>query len=410
MSFKELNLSDNLLKAIRDQKYTDPTAIQKKAIPLILDHKDVLGSAQTGTGKTAAFALPILQHLEKKPYQKGKISALVVTPTRELAIQIGESFTDYSKYINIENVVIYGGVKQLKQTNALRKKVDVLVATPGRLLDLISQGFISLNDIKYFILDEADRMLDMGFIHDIKKIIAMLPNKRQSLFFSATMPSNIINLSRQILNNPEKISVDPVSSTAKTIQQYIYYTNKSSKKDLLLHILKDQNIDQVLIFSRTKHGADKIVRNLQKNKIKCEAIHGNKSQNQRQRALSNFKSREIRALVATDIAARGIDINKLYYVMNYDIPNESESYVHRIGRCGRAGKEGTSISICDSEEITYVRDIEKLTNQKIESVIDHPFPQTDKPMTSQEKKAFEKEKNKKKQDFFKNRKKNRNRF
>ena len=410
MSFKELELSVNLLKAIKDQNYLKPTAIQSKAIPLILNHNDVLGTAQTGTGKTAAFALPILHHLEKNNFSKSTISTLVVTPTRELAIQIGDSFTDYSKYIGISNIVIFGGVKQKKQTDALKKKIDILVATPGRLLDLISQGFISLNNIKYFVLDEADRMLDMGFIHDIKKIISLLPKKRQSLFFSATMPSNIVNLSKQILNNPEKISVDPVSSSAKTIQQYIYYTNKSLKKELLIHILKNKDIDQVLIFSRTKHGADKIVRHLHKNKIKCEAIHGNKSQNQRQRALHNFKNREIRALVATDIAARGIDINKLYYVMNYDIPNEAETYVHRIGRCGRAGKEGTSISISEPEENSYVRDIEKLIKKEINSVNNHPFPQTDKPMSVSEKKLFEKEKQKRKQEFFKNRKKNKKRF
>jgi len=410
MSFKELELSVNLLKAIKDQNYLKPTAIQSKAIPLILNHNDVLGTAQTGTGKTAAFALPILHHLEKNNFSKSTISTLVVTPTRELAIQIGDSFTDYSKYIGISNIVIFGGVKQKKQTDALKKKIDILVATPGRLLDLISQGFISLNNIKYFVLDEADRMLDMGFIHDIKKIISLLPKKRQSLFFSATMPSNIVNLSKQILNNPEKISVDPVSSSAKTIQQYIYYTNKSLKKELLIHILKNKDIDQVLIFSRTKHGADKIVRHLHKNKIKCEAIHGNKSQNQRQRALHNFKNREIRALVATDIAARGIDINKLYYVMNYDIPNEAETYVHRIGRCGRAGKEGTSISISEPEENSYIRDIEKLIKKEINSVNNHPFPQTDKPMSVSEKKLFEKEKQKRKQEFFKNRKKNKKRF
>ena len=343
MKFEDLNLLPSLLKALRDQKYTEPTSIQEKAIPLILAREDVLGSAQTGTGKTAAFALPILQHLEQANSPHGgkrKIKVLVVTPTRELAIQIADSFTTYAKYNNVKNTVIYGGVKQRSQTEALGRGVDVLVATPGRLLDLMNQGFISLKDIQYFVLDEADRMLDMGFIHDIRAILTKLPKKRQSLFFSATMPSNIIDLSRQILRNPQKVAVSPVSSTAETIQQFMYRTNKKSKNDLLLHILKDASIDQVLVFSRTKHGADRIVRNLRKRKIESSAIHGDKAQNQRQKALKSFKNGEIRVLVATDIAARGIDIDKLRYVLNYDIPNEPETYVHRIGRCGRAGEEG----------------------------------------------------------------------
>ena len=408
MKFKDLNLLPSLLKALDDKKYTEPTSIQEKAIPFVLSREDVLGSAQTGTGKTAAFALPIIQHLENEQQShsgRRRIRALVVTPTRELAIQIGENFVSYSKYNNVRTTVIYGGVKQGSQTQALNRGVDVLIATPGRLLDLMSQGYISLKDVGYFVLDEADRMLDMGFIHDIKKLLEKLPQKRQSLFFSATMPENILKLSRQILINPKKIAVNPVSSTAETIQQFLYYTNKSSKKELLLHILKDEKINQILVFSRTKHGADRIVRNLRKKKIEASAIHGDKSQNQRQNALKAFKKGAVRVLVATDIAARGIDIDKLHYVLNYDIPNESETYVHRIGRCGRAGEQGVSISICEPEENRYVRDIEKLISKNIDVVTDHPFPQTEKPMNAQQKKEFEKEKQRKKQEFFANRKK-----
>lgn len=410
MKFEDLNLIPPILKALKDVDYTTPTAIQASAIPLVLNREDVIGSAQTGTGKTAAFAIPMLQHLYNEQQHKSgkrKVQALIVTPTRELAIQIGESFKAYGKYTGIKNTVIFGGVSQGSQTNALRSGVDILVATPGRLLDLMNQGFISLRDVKYFVLDEADRMLDMGFIHDIKKIIAKLPRERQSLFFSATMPKSIVALSHQILNNPKKVAVSPVSSTAETIQQYLYMTNKGHKNDLLLHILQNSDLEQVLLFSRTKHGADKIVRNLHKKKIEAAAIHGNKSQNQRQKALKDFKDGKKRVLVATDIAARGIDIDKLRYVINYDIPNESETYVHRIGRCGRAGEEGISISICEPEENAYIRDIEKLTGQKIEIVTDHPFPQTDRPMNATEKKEKEKEKQRKKQEFFANRNKKR---
>ena len=411
MRFEELEIITPVLKALREENYAEPTSIQEKAIPLILNRIDVLGSAQTGTGKTAAFAIPILQHLfidRQQNNSSRKIKALIITPTRELAIQIAESFTTYGKFTGIKNTVIFGGVNQGAQTDALRRGIDVLVATPGRLLDLIDQGFIQLKHIEYFVLDEADRMLDMGFIHDIRKIIAKLPTKRQSLFFSATMPKNIVELSRKILTNPVKVEVSPVSSTAETIQQYLYYTNKSSKKDLLFHILKDQNIDQVLLFSRTKHGADKIARNLIKRKIKTAAIHGDKAQNQRQKVLAQFKAGQIRVLVATDIAARGIDIDKLKHVINYDIPNIAETYVHRIGRSGRAGEEGTAISICEPEENAFIRDIEKLINQKIHLVRDNPFPQTEKPMTESEKKEWEKEKQIKKQEYFalKNKKQN----
>ena len=410
MKFEDLKIIPSILKAVKDKNYTEPTSIQVQAIPLLLNGEDILASAQTGTGKTAAFAIPIIQHLvEAQKHSKGrrKITTLVVTPTRELAIQIGDSFNDYGKYTNVKNTVIFGGVPQAKQKDALHRGVDVLVATPGRLLDLMNQGIVSLRDIEYFVLDEADRMLDMGFIHDIKKIIAKLPQKRQSLFFSATMPQKIVGLSRQILNNPKRVAVDPVSSTAETIQQYLYMTNRTDKRELLYHILDNPELEQVLLFSRTKHGANRIVRNLQKKKIRCAAIHGDKSQNQRQKALKDFKAGKIRVLVATDIAARGIDIDKLRYVVNYDVPNEAETYVHRIGRCGRAGEEGISISICEPEENAYIRDIERLTKQKIEIVDSNPFPQTDKPMNRAEKKEWEKEKRKRKQEFFANRNKKR---
>ena len=409
MQFEDLKIIEPILKALKEEKYTTPTSIQEKAIPHLLNRKDVLGSAQTGTGKTAAFAIPILQHLYMDRQQHNrprKINALIITPTRELAIQIADSFTTYGRHTGLQNTVIFGGVKQGTQTAALRRGVDILVATPGRLLDLMDQGYVKLNDIEYFVLDEADRMLDMGFINDIKKIIAKLPAQRQSLFFSATMPYNIVKLSRKILKDPIKIEASAVSSTAETIQQYLYYTNRDTKRDLLNHILKDRKIDQVLLFCRTKHGADRITRNLKKDKISAAAIHGDKAQNARQKALQQFKDGEIRVLVATDIAARGIDIDKLAYVINYDIPNIAETYVHRIGRCGRAGEEGVSISICEPEENVYVKDIEKLIDQKIEVVKNNPFPQTDNPMNAKEKQAFEKEKNKRKQEFFANRNKN----
>ncbi len=408
MQFEDLKIVEPILKALKEEKYSVPTSIQEKAIPIILNRNDVMGSAQTGTGKTAAFAIPIIQHLYSDRLQQNKprkINALIITPTRELAIQIGESFSTYGRYTGLKNTVIFGGVKQNSQTKELKNGVDILVATPGRLLDLMNQGYINLNSIEYFVLDEADNMLDMGFIHDIKKIIAKLPNKRQSLFFSATMPDNIVALSKQILRNPVKIEVNPVSSTADTIQQYLYYTNKSTKLDLLNHILENKNIKQVLLFARTKHGADKISKSLNKNNIKATAIHGNKAQNARQKALQEFKDGKIRVLVATDIAARGIDIDKLKYVINYDIPNVAETYVHRIGRGGRAGDEGVSISICEPEENVYIKEIEKLIGQKIEVVKDNPFQQTDKPMNKEERKEFEKEKNKRKQEFFAARKK-----
>jgi len=411
MRFEDLGIISPILKALKDKNYIEPTSIQEKAIPLIIKRNDILGSAQTGTGKTAAFAIPIIQlihNLEENTGGKPKLRALIVTPTRELAIQIDENIKAYSKYTNIKHTVIFGGVKQGKQVTKLREGVHILVATPGRLLDLHSQNLINFSAIKLFVLDEADRMLDMGFINDIKKLLTLLPAKRQSLFFSATMPQNIVSLSKTILKNPKKIQVNATSSAADTINQYIYYTNKSTKKRLLLHILDDKTIDQVLLFARTKHGADRISRDLRKVRVNAAAIHGNKAQNQRQKALKLFKTKDIRVLVATDIAARGIDVDKLKYVINYDIPNISETYVHRIGRAGRAGEEGIAISICEPEENIYVRDIERLIDQKIHVMEDNPFPQTDKPMTDKEKKEWAKEKQRKKQEFFMNRKAQKN--
>jgi ATP-dependent RNA helicase RhlE len=408
MRFDDLNIIQPILKALREEDYSVPTSIQEKAIPLIIDRKDVLGSAQTGTGKTAAFAIPILQHLytdRQIDRSQGKIKALVITPTRELAIQIGESFSTYGKHTGIKNTVVFGGVNQAPQTRAVKSGIDILVATPGRLLDLMDQGYIRLKDVEYFVLDEADRMLDMGFINDIRKIIEKLPVKRQSLFFSATMPDNIVALSKKILHNPVKVEINAVSSAADTLKQYLYYTNKQDKKDLLLHILKDPKISQVLLFSRTKHGADKIAKHLSKKNILSAAIHGDKAQNQRQRVLTKFKEGALRVLVATDIAARGIDIDKLKYVINYDIPNLPETYVHRIGRAGRAGDEGISISISEPEENVYVKDIEKLINKRIEVIEDNPFPQTDRPMNNAEKKEAAKEKLARKQEYFANKNK-----
>ena len=403
-----MKVIEPILRALKEKRYEQPTEIQKKAIPVILKRKDLLGTAQTGTGKTAAFALPIIQlvhQIETRKKRPTTLRALILTPTRELALQIDENIKDYSKYSPVRHTVVFGGVKQSNQVKKLREGVHILVATPGRLLDLIGQGYVRLDTIKIFVLDEADRMLDMGFIHDVKKLIELIPQDRQSLFFSATMPKNIIDLSKNILRNPVKISVNPISSTAETVQQFLYYTNRTSKKELLIHILENKDIEQVLVFTRTKRGADKISRFLIKKGIKSAAIHGDKAQNHRQKTLKKFKKKEVRVLVATDIAARGIDINWLRYVINYEIPNEPESYVHRIGRSGRAGKDGISISICEPEENVYIRDIEKLIKLRIRVIRDHPFPQTDKPMTAQEKKEWNKEKQRRKQEFFKNRKK-----
>lgn len=404
MTFKDLELNTSILKALSDKGYSTPTPIQQQAIPIVLKKTDLLGVAQTGTGKTAAFAIPIIQHLEERKVEHRDIRALIVTPTRELAIQIEENIEAYSKYTDLKHTVIFGGVKQHEQVRKIRSRVDILVATPGRLLDLMNQNIVSLKKLEIFVLDEADRMLDMGFIHDIKKILKELPKKRQSLFFSATMPDNIQQLSRQILYKPQKVEVTPESTTAETVQQQVYFTNRSTKKDLLLSLLKNPKMKQVLVFARTKHGADRLARDLSRKKINAAAIHGDKAQNHRQRSLSNFKSGELRVLVATDIAARGIDIDKLNYVVNYDIPNIPETYVHRIGRVGRAGETGIAISICEPEENVFIADIEKQIRSKIPVVENHEFPQTEKPMTKAEKKEWEKEKQRKKQEFFKARK------
>lgn len=374
MNFTDLNLIDPIAKAIQEQGYTNPTPIQERSIPEILNGRDFLGCAQTGTGKTAAFSIPILQNLAKKDLGNNKnIKALILTPTRELAIQIEENIKAYGKYLPLKHLVIFGGVKQGNQEVALRKGVDILVATPGRLLDFIAQGIISLKSLEIFVLDEADRMLDMGFVHDVKRIIKLLPQKRQTLFFSATMPSEIQKLADSILNNPVKVEVTPVSSTAETIKQSVYFVEKENKLNLLTHILKNDISDSVLVFARTKHGADKIARKLQKDNITTEAIHGNKSQNARQNALNNFKSGKTRVLVATDIAARGIDIDELKYVVNFELSDVSETYVHRIGRTGRAGAEGTSISFVDGLDLLNLKNTEKLIGMKIPVVKNHPF-------------------------------------
>lgn len=376
MTFKDLGLIEPLLKALDAEGYTHPTPIQEKAIPILLQNKDLLGCAQTGTGKTAAFTLPILQHLySKQDSRKGHraIRALVVTPTRELAIQIGDSITAYGKHTGLRNTVIFGGVKQGAQVTVLKRGIDILVATPGRLLDLMSQGYISLRDIDFFVLDEADQMLDMGFVHDIKKLIAKLPKQRQSLFFSATMPPAIVELSGKILGQHESITIKPEKPTAEKVEQAVYFVQKKGKPKLLTHVLQTNDAESVLVFSRTKHGADKIVRILNKANITAEAIHGNKSQNARQRALGNFKNGETRVLVATDIAARGIDVSGLELVINYDTPNVSETYVHRIGRTGRAKASGVALTFADDEERAYIRDIQKLIKQTIPVITEHPL-------------------------------------
>ncbi|QIY90770.1 DEAD/DEAH box helicase [Chryseobacterium gallinarum] len=373
MNFTDLHLIEPIAKAIQEQGYTQPTPIQERSIPEILEGRDFLGCAQTGTGKTAAFSIPILQNLSKNKVSNHHIKALILTPTRELAIQIEENINAYGKYLPLKQLVIFGGVKQGNQEAALKKGVDILVATPGRLLDFIAQGIISLKNLEIFVLDEADRMLDMGFVHDVKRIIKLLPQKRQTLFFSATMPGEIQKLANSILNNPVKVEVTPVSSTADTIKQSVYFVEKENKLNLLVHILKNDISDSVLVFSRTKHGADKIARKLQKDNISAEAIHGNKSQNARQNALNNFKSGKTRVLVATDIAARGIDIDELKFVINFELSDVSETYVHRIGRTGRAGAEGNSISFVDGLDLLNLKNTEKLIGKKIPVIKNHPF-------------------------------------
>lgn len=376
MTFDQLNLQEPLLKALKETGYTHPTPIQERSIPVVLAQKDLLGCAQTGTGKTAAFAIPTLQLLHAQgATSKGPrpIRALILTPTRELAIQIEESFRTYGKYTGLNQLVIFGGVSQNNQVNNLRNGVDILIATPGRLLDLLNQGLISLQQLQLFVLDEADRMLDMGFIHDVKKVISRIPVKRQTLFFSATMPPEIASLANTILKSPVKIEVTPVSSTAEKIEQQVYFTNKDTKRSLLIHVLENTDIERALVFARTKYGSDKIARALNRAGIKADAIHGDKSQNARQNALNNFKDGKIRILVATDIAARGIDVDNLTHVINYELPNVPETYVHRIGRTGRAGASGVAISFCDAEEREYLKDIQKLTRLAIPTVEQHPF-------------------------------------
>jgi len=378
MTFKDLGLIEPILRAVTEIGYTSPTPIQEQSIPILLKKKDLLGCAQTGTGKTAAFTIPILQHLatEKQSSQRRQIKALIVTPTRELALQIEENIKEYGKYTNLKSTVIFGGVNQNPQVNKLRQGIDILVATPGRLLDLIGQGFITLSHIEYFVLDEADQMLDMGFIHDIKKIIAKLPKERQSLFFSATMAKPIVDLSNQILGHPEKVTIKPQQTTAEKVEQSVYMVSKEDKIKLLEDLMEARNAKSVLVFSRTKHGANKIVKLLERDGIKAAAIHGNKTQAARVKALNGFKDGSIRVLVATDIAARGIDVEELELVVNHDLPNIPETYVHRIGRTGRAKASGEAISFCSAEERSWLRDIQKLIKTDIPLVTDHPYHDT----------------------------------
>ncbi|MGL4851403.1 MAG: DEAD/DEAH box helicase [Phocaeicola sp.] len=366
MTFNELNISEPLLKALADNKYEQPTPIQEKAIPVALQGRDLLGIAQTGTGKTAAFSIPIIQLIsEIKSDKQNHIKALILTPTRELAIQIEECLSFYTRYTKVRHTVIFGGVNQNPQIEQLKRGVDILVATPGRLLDLIAQKHIRLQHVKHFVLDEADRMLDMGFVHDIKRLLPLLPKHKQTLFFSATMPENIMHLAKTILHNPVKVEVTPTSSVVDTIEQYLYMAEKPEKIKLLVYLLHNMPQEPVLVFSRTKHGADKIARVLTKYKIGGEAIHGNKSQNARQRALKNFKTGQTRVIVATDIAARGIDIANLSWVINFDLPDVPETYVHRIGRTGRAGNKGVAISFCNTEERDNLKDIQKLIGKRL---------------------------------------------
>jgi ATP-dependent RNA helicase RhlE len=377
MLFEDLSLSNSIQKAVFEQGYTNATPIQEKAIPIILSGKDIVGCAQTGTGKTAAFAIPIIHQLHRivgSSKKAKEIRTLVVTPTRELAVQIGESFDTYGKYTNLVQLTIFGGVSQVSQVDALRKGIDILVATPGRLLDLHKQGYIDFDHIHHLVLDEADQMLDMGFINDVKKIVKLTPKNRQTLLFSATMPMAIRELAETFLTKPEYVSVTPVSSTAETVEQRLYYVDKTDKRQLLYHLIKNENLSDVLVFSRTKHGADNVVKALRKQDIAAEAIHGDKSQNARQRVLDAFKNKEVGVLVATDIAARGIDISQLPFVINFDLPNIPETYVHRIGRTGRAGNGGIAISFCGRDEEGYWKDIQKLIKVNVKTINDHPYP------------------------------------
>jgi ATP-dependent RNA helicase RhlE len=377
MTFNDLNIIPAILKALSKENYSTPTPIQEQAIPAVLAGRDLLGCAQTGTGKTAAFAVPIIQLLSEQqggPNTQRRTRSLILTPTRELALQISDNIQAYSQYTRLRCSAIVGGVSQKAQERSLNQGADMIIATPGRLLDLMSQKRVDLQYIQILVLDEADRMLDMGFIHDVKKIIAKIPSKRQTLFFSATMPPEISKMVKSLLVNPVKVEITPVSSTVDRIKQSIYLVDKGNKQNQLNHLLQDKSIATALVFTRTKHGADRVVRELTKVKISAEAIHGNKSQNARQLALSNFKSGVSRVLVATDIAARGIDIEELSHVINFNLPNIPETYVHRIGRTGRAGLSGIAISFCEFEEIPYLKDIEKLIGKKIPEVKDHPYP------------------------------------
>ena len=377
MLFEDLSLSKSIQRAIFEEGYLSATPIQEQSIPIILAGQDLIGCAQTGTGKTAAFAIPIIHNLHRIVGSSKKeklIRTLVVTPTRELAVQIGESFDTYGKYTNLKQLTIFGGVSQNPQVDQLKSGVDILIATPGRLLDLHKQGFINLDQLHHLVLDEADQMLDMGFINDVKKIIKLTPNNRQTLLFSATMPIAIRELAEMFLTDPATVQVAAVSSTIETVDQRLYYVDKADKRPLLYHIIKEEKLSNILVFSRTKHGADNIAKALKKQGLNAEAIHGDKSQNARQRALDNFKNKECDILVATDIAARGIDIEFLPYVINFDLPNVPETYVHRIGRTGRAGREGMAISFCGKDEEGYWKDIIKLTKAKVTTIDEHPFP------------------------------------
>ena len=376
MNFSDLHLIKNIQTALAEEGYESPTSIQEQAIPIILEGTDLVGCAQTGTGKTAAFAIPIINYLHKiggSSTKKKVIRCLVVTPTRELAIQIDESFNTYGKYTNIKSMVLFGGVNQASQVEQLQKGMDIVIATPGRLLDLHKQGYVDLDSLHFLVLDEADQMLDMGFINDVKKIVKLTPDNRQTLLFSATMPMAIRELADTFLRKPKYVTVTPVSSTAENVEQKIYYVNKEDKRKLLYHIIRNDSISNVLVFVRTKHGADNAVKALKKNGITAEAIHGDKSQNTRQRVLESFKNQEISVLVATDIAARGIDIDNLPFVLNLDLPNIPETYVHRIGRTGRAGNSGIAISFCSQDELPYWKDISRLIKVSVKEVKDHPF-------------------------------------
>jgi ATP-dependent RNA helicase RhlE len=377
MLFEDLSLSKSIQRAVYEQGYINPTPIQEKSIPSILAGNDLIGCAQTGTGKTAAFAIPIIHQLHRivGSSKKAKvIRSLVVTPTRELAVQIGQSFDTYAKYTNLTQLTIFGGVSQNPQVDALKSGIDILIATPGRLLDLHKQGFIDLDHLHCLVLDEADQMLDMGFVNDVKKIVKLTPKNRQTLFFSATMPIAIRELAEMFLTNPETVTVSPVSSTAENVEQRVYFVEKTEKRNLLYNLITNENLSDVLVFSRTKHGADNVVKALRKRNIPAEAIHGDKSQNARQRVLDAFKNKEIGVLVATDIAARGIDIDQLPYVINFDLPNIPETYVHRIGRTGRAGNGGVAISFCSKDEHGYWKDIQKLIKVDVKTITDHPYP------------------------------------